>query len=411
MVSEQDKAKVITKAKAKAKAKTEDIKSTSRQYVIAHVIYHFGMGGLENGLVNLINRLPEDKYRHVVICMTGHDHFKERLNKPVDIYDMHKKPGKDLMVYIRLWKALRKIKPDIVHTRNLSALEAQLPALLAGVPIRIHGEHGRDVHDLDGNNKRYQQIRKLFSYIVDRYIPLSQDLKTYLTDKVGIKAHKITTICNGVDINKFQVYQKNNTDIADAPEGFFNKGTIVIGTVGRLEQVKDQMNLLDAFILLLKQLEVQDKDIKLLLVGDGSQKTKLEQKIKTQQLQKKVWLAGARDEVPELMNSMSIFVLPSLAEGISNTILEAMACGLPVIATGVGGNSELVNHAQTGWIVPRSDPQAIKEKCLQYIQSSDMLELHSQMARQTIEEKFSINTMVNNYNSVYTTLIKQKMAL
>ncbi len=384
---------------------------SSRPYLIAHVIYHFGMGGLENGLVNLINRLPADKYRHVVICMTGHDHFKERLNKTVDIYDMNKKPGKDPLVYYRLWKALRKIKPDIVHTRNLSALEAQLPALLAGVPVRIHGEHGRDVHDLDGNNKRYQQIRKIFSYIVDGYIPLSQDLKTYLTDKVGIKEKNISTICNGVDINKFHKHQKVNTDNLGAPEGFFKKGTMVIGTIGRLEQVKDQMNLLDAFILLMKQPELNTKDIKLLLVGDGSRKKALEQKINQQQLQEKVWLAGARDDVPELMSIMSVFVLPSLAEGISNTILEAMACALPVIATDVGGNSELVIHGQTGWIVPRSKPEAIKEKCLQYIQSPAMLKSHSQMARKTIEEHFSIDTMVQNYQNVYTTLIKQKMAL
>ena len=387
----------------------KDQNELSRQYVIAHVIYHFGMGGLENGLVNIINRLPDKQYRHVVICMTGHDHFKDRLNKPVEIYDMHKKPGKDLMVYYRLWKALRKIKPDIVHTRNLSALEAQLPALLAGVPIRIHGEHGRDVHDLDGNNKRYQQIRKLFSYLVNHYIPLSQDLKNYLTQKVGIKENKITTICNGVDINKFHVYQNTNNQQLDGPEGFLNKNTLVIGTVGRLEQVKDQMNLLNAFILLLKQPEVKDKDIKLLLVGDGSQKNKLLQKIQAEQLQDKVWLAGARDDVPQLMSIMSVFVLPSLAEGISNTILEAMACSLPVIATDVGGNSELVINAQTGWIVPRSNPGAIKDKCLLYITSPELLKKHSQQARKTIEQYFSIDTMVNNYNRVYTTLIKQKM--
>lgn len=387
----------------------KDQQALSRQYVIAHVIYHFGMGGLENGLVNIINRLPDKQYRHVVICMTGHDHFKERLNKSVEIYDMHKKPGKDLMVYYRLWKVLRKIKPDIVHTRNLSALEAQLPALLAGVPIRIHGEHGRDVHDLDGNNKRYQQIRKLFSYMVDHYIPLSQDLKNYLTQKVGIKDNKITTICNGVDTNKFHAHKNISSQLLDVPEGFLNKDTLVIGTVGRLEQVKDQMNLLNAFILLLKQPEVKDKDIKLLLVGDGSQKNKLLQKIKAEQIQEKVWLAGSRDEVPQLMSLISVFVLPSLAEGISNTILEAMACSLPVIATEVGGNSELVINGQTGWIVPRSDPEAIKDKCLLYITSPALQKKHSQQARKTIEQYFSIDTMVNNYNRVYTTLIKQKM--
>ena len=386
----------------------QDINSSPQQVLIAHVIYHFGMGGLENGLVNIINRLPEDKYRHAVICMTGHDHFTERLNKPVDIYDMNKQPGKDLMVYYRLWKIFRQIKPDIVHTRNLSALEAQLPAFLAGVPVRIHGEHGRDVHDLDGHNKRYQKLRKLFSCIVDHYIPLSQDLKNYLTQKVGINKAKITTICNGVDISKFNIDNNINVNHLDIPDGFIKPDTIIIGTVGRLEKVKDQMNLLKAFVLLVKQTEGINTDIKLIMVGDGSQRAALEKIIAKENLQEKVWLTGARNDVAALMHIMSIFVLPSLAEGISNTILEAMACGLPVIATDVGGNSELVDNKQTGWIVPRSDPVAIKEKCLQYIKQPELLEQHSRLSRQRIEQLFSIDTMVNNYNNVYTALITQK---
>ncbi|MCK5664848.1 MAG: glycosyltransferase, partial [Thiotrichaceae bacterium] len=92
------------------------------KHLIAHVIYRFGMGGLENGLVNIINRLPDEQYQHVIICMTDHGVFSGRLNKSVEIYDMHKKPGKDLMLYFRLWKLFRKIKPDIVHSRNMSAL-------------------------------------------------------------------------------------------------------------------------------------------------------------------------------------------------------------------------------------------------------------------------------------------------
>jgi len=380
------------------------------KYLIAHVIYRFGMGGLENGLVNIINHLPDDQYQHVIICMTDHNVFSSRLNKPVDIYDMHKKPGKDFMLYFRLWKLFRKIKPDIVHSRNMSALESQLPAFLAGVPIRIHGEHGRDVHDLDGHNKRYQSIRKFFRSIIDYYIPLSNDLERYLKNTIKIKKNKIVTICNGVDTEKFQYQKQADLTVPDLPSGFIKDGTIVIGTVGRLETVKDQPNLLEAFIELLKSPEVTDKDIKLILVGDGSLKEQLQERVEAAQLQNKVWLTGARDDVPELMNLMTLFVLPSLAEGISNTILEAMACGLPVIATDVGGNTELIVNGQTGGIVPRADPGAIKEKCLQYIESPELLQKHGQAARKRIEEKFSIINMVQNYHNVYLTSLKQKTA-
>lgn len=378
--------------------------------LIVHVIYRFGMGGLENGLVNMINHLPEDKYQHVIICMTDHNEFSNRLNKSVTIYDMHKQPGKDFMLYFRLWKLFRKIKPDIVHSRNMSALESQLPAFLAGVPIRIHGEHGRDVHDLDGHNKRYQSIRKFFTMIVDYYIPLSNDLEHYLSNIIGIKKDKIITICNGVDTEKFRHQEQTDLKLSDLPVGFINGDSIVIGTVGRLEEVKDQPNLLEAFIALLKSAEVIDKDIKLMLVGDGSLREKLQQRAEAAGIQDKVWLTGARDDVPELMNLMTLFVLPSLAEGISNTILEAMACGLPVIASNVGGNAELVINNETGFIVPRSNPDAIKEKCLQYIASPDLLQKHADSARKRIKEKFSIINMVQNYNNVYLKSLKEKIA-
>ena len=99
--------------------------------LIAHVLFRLGTGGLENGVVNLINTMPTEKFRHAVICMTDYTHFRDRItNNDVQVYCLHKKPGQDFAVYVRLWKLLRKIKPDILHTRNLSALEAQLPAFL-----------------------------------------------------------------------------------------------------------------------------------------------------------------------------------------------------------------------------------------------------------------------------------------
>lgn len=380
-----------------------------KKYLIAHVIYRFGMGGLENGLVNIINRLPDDKYQHAIVCMTDHNEFSNRLNKPVDIYDMHKKPGKDLMLYFRLWKLFKKIKPDIVHSRNLSALESQLPAFLTGVPIRIHGEHGRDVHDLDGSNKRYQQIRKFFRTIINYYIPLSKDLENYLINTIQVNKNKITTICNGVDTDKFNFHKPIDKAISDLPEDFIKENTILIGTVGRLEEVKDQSNLLEAFIELLKTPKVFNKDVKLILVGDGSLRKKIQKRIEVAGIEDKVWLAGARDKIAEIMNLMTIFVLPSLAEGISNTILEAMACGLPVIATNVGGNAELIKDGQTGFIVPASDPHAIKEKILQYIEAPDLLQEHGQSARRRIKEKFSITKMVQSYSEVYIKLLNEKI--
>ncbi len=387
--------------------------------LIAHVIFQLGMGGLENGLINLINRMPSDAFRHVIICMTDATDFSERLNKPVEIYSLHKKEGKDLWIYFKLWKLFRKLKPEIVHTRNLSALEAQLAAALAGVPIRVHGEHGRDVHDLDGSNKRYQLIRKFFRILIDRYIPLSQDLSKYLIETIQVNPDKVVKICNGVDTDKFKPdsYFRGNNDHSEYPdflledksitEKSLEKKTIVFGTVGRLATVKNQTDLLKAFNLLCK--ENPEADIKLVIVGDGGLKKDLLDIMQAEKLDNKVWLAGARNNVNELMNMMDVFVLPSLAEGISNTILEAMATGLPVVATDVGGNAELVVNNETGYIVAPANINALKDGLKNYLDRPERIKQQGKQSRKRIENNFSINEMMQNYLQTYQTLINEKL--
>lgn len=136
--------------------------NSSRPPLVAHIIHRLDVGGLENGLVNIINRTPPERYRHAIICMIDYNPaFRARIRREgVECHALHKREGKDLGVYFRLRRLLSELRPDIVHTRNLSALEAQLPAWLAGVRCRVHGEHGRDVHDIDGRNRKYNLLRR-----------------------------------------------------------------------------------------------------------------------------------------------------------------------------------------------------------------------------------------------------------
>jgi hypothetical protein len=137
--------------------------------LIAHVIRRLGTGGFENGLVNLLNHLPRDRYRHAIICLTDATSFGERIRcDDLDLYQMHKQEGKDFAIYPRLWKLFRQIKPAIEHSRNLAALDVQVPAWLAGVAVRIHGEHGRDIYDLHGDNQKYLMLRRLMRPLIHR---------------------------------------------------------------------------------------------------------------------------------------------------------------------------------------------------------------------------------------------------
>ena len=375
--------------------------------LIAHVIHRLDFGGLENGLVNLINRIPHDQYRHAIICMTDYSEFSKRITNPaVTLHALHKADGKGLGIYLRLWRLLRQLKPDIVHTRNLSALEAGVVAWAAGVPGRVHGEHGRDSYDIDGSNKKYLLLRRLCQPFIQRYIPLSRDLEVWLKTQVGIPENKIRQIFNGVDSDRFCLYEQGQRrPLPDQAQA--GSKQLVIGTVGRVQEVKDQLTLVKAVADLVARNKEYRQKIKLVIVGDGPMMEELEALVQEKSVADIAWLSGARNDIPELLQAMDLFVLPSKAEGTSNTILEAMSTGLPIVATAVGGNPELVVNGETGVLVPPQDPVAMADAIEGYLHDPALLQRHGCAGRKRVEASFSMDAMMNNYLAVYGELIKQ----
>ena len=374
--------------------------------LIVHVIHRFDVGGLENGIVNLINHMPADRYRHAIVCLQGYTDFHKRLKQDnVEIYDMAKLDGHDLGLYVRLFRIFRQLRPAIVHTRNLSALETQVVAALAGVRGRVHGEHGRDIYDLYGKNRKYILLRKLVRPFVGHYIAVSKDLQNWLTDTVGVKRGRTSQIYNGVDNIRFHPSQTPREHLG--PPGFFGDNSIVIGSVGRMAAVKDYPNLVRAFLRLL-QLDPSRRDhLRLLIAGDGANRAACLELLGQRGADHLAWLPGERTDIPELMAAMDIFVLPSLGEGISNTILEAMATGLPVIATSVGGNLELVHEGATGFLVPPADSDAMAQALLNYVDDADQRHAHGRAARDIIDCQFSMDAMVQGYLSVYDRILER----
>ncbi len=369
--------------------------------LIAHAIYQLGVGGLENGVVNLINNMPSEKYRHAIICLTASTDFESRLKRDdVEVFSLHKQPGQDWMSFVRLYRLLREIQPTIFHTRNLGTIEYQIPAFFAGIQYRIHGEHGWDVFDPHGDNIKYQWIRRFLNRFVHRFIPLSVELEEYLTDKVGISPQKIKRICNGVDISIFYPRNKKKITLKDCPCRF-DEREIYIGTVGRMHGVKDQPTLVRAFIKAMNDYPELKTKARLIIIGDGPLKIKAERLLSDAGLQDLAWLPGKRDDIAEIMRSLDVFVLPSVAEGISNTILEAMATGLPIIATNVGGNSELVIDGETGSLVEKQNPDMMAECIVSYLKNRTLRDQHGSNARKRISEQFSLEKMVASYLEVY----------
>jgi sugar transferase (PEP-CTERM/EpsH1 system associated) len=378
-----------------------------RAPLVVHVIFRLDVGGLENGLVNLINRIPAERFRHAVICLTDYSDFRKRLTRgDVPVFALNKPPGNSPMTQFRLWRLFSRLRPDIVHTRNIAALEATAPAALAGVPVRIHGEHGRDVDDLDGTNTRRQIVRRLYKPFVHQYIALSQDLASYLLNKIGVPPSRIAQIYNGVDSALFHPAGEHRDEVPHP--NFSGPGHFVIGTVGRMQDVKDQLTLARAFVRLMQAMPGAEQRLRLVMVGDGPLREQVRVLLAEAGVEEYAWLPGERSDVARIMRSFDLFVLPSLAEGISNTILEAMATGLPVLATAVGGNPELIRAGVTGTLVPRDDPESTARAMRAYAESTELCRRHGTEARRTIERKFGIEAMVDAYMTIYDKLLASR---
>jgi sugar transferase (PEP-CTERM/EpsH1 system associated) len=204
--------------------------------LVAHVIYRLAVGGTENGIVNVINGLPAAAYRHAVIALRDIDAgFASRLTVPdVQLIALDKSAGHGFRLYPRLYRLFRDLRPAIVHTRSLASLEAQLPAWLAGVPSRIHGEHGWDIGDPDGRNRTYRWVRRAYRPFVTQYVAVSRRLVAYLR-AVGVPERSIEQIYNGVDLDRYHPPAGGREAIPGCPFG--SRGEWLIGTVGRMQPI------------------------------------------------------------------------------------------------------------------------------------------------------------------------------
>jgi sugar transferase (PEP-CTERM/EpsH1 system associated) len=360
--------------------------------LVAHIVLRLDYGGLENGLVNLINRMSPTCARHVVIGLSEVTEFASRIERRgVEVHAIGKKPGKDPAAYLRLYKLLRRLKPDVVHTRNIGTLDCQVVAMLAGVERRVHSEHGWDTTDQEGRSGKYRLLRRVLSVFVDQHIALSRELEDWLVDDLGVPRRKVTRICNGVDTTRFKPRRVRSPD----------QEAVVIGTVTRFSDIKDPLNTLRAFARL-RDLVGSERKVCLIMVGDGPLLESVQREVSDRGLGKDVCLPGSQLDVVPWLHRMDLFVMGSRREGISNTILEAMAAGLAVVATRTGGNLELVDEGVTGSLVPPQSADALAAAMEPYVLNDALRKDRGSAGRNRVVREFSINSMVDKYASLYS---------
>ena len=253
--------------------------------------------------------------------------------------------------------------------------------------------------DLDGSNTTYQRVRRLYRPFVHHYMALSRDLADYLVQKVRVPVGAITQVYNGVDTALFQPGQAGAQPIDGCP--FDPSKHWLVGTVGRMQTVKDQVMLAHAFVQALALAPELNARMRLVRVGDGPLRAQAQAVLAAAGVGELAWLPGERNDVAHVMRGLHAFALPSLAEGISNTILEAMASALPVLATAVGGNADLVEAGKTGYIVPAADPAAMAQHMVALCAGAEQARAMGEAGRERVLARFSMQAMVATYRAVY----------
>lgn len=367
---------------------------------VVHVVHAFAMGGLENVVVQLINHLPQTRFRHTVLALTQVTDFKQRVTVPdVQFVALNKAPGHAVPLYPRIVQLLRQWRPAVVHTCNLAGLELAPLAWWAGVPLRVHAEHGWDVHDRNGSNPKYQWVRRFYRPFVSRYVSVSQDLHDYLGRAVGVPARRRVLIGNGVDTQRFAPRTAQTPPPADWP--FIAGQHWVLGTVGRMQTVKNQPLLARAFVQMLQQHPEAAARARLVMLGDGPLMAEVQQVLAQAGVAHLAWLPGARSDIADLLPWFDTFALPSQTEGTSCTLQEAMACGLPAVVTAVGGSPDLVQPQRNGWLVPSDDVNAMADALWSAYSQPALGQAYGQAARSLACSGFSLDGMIARYTELF----------
>ena len=367
---------------------------TERPVHVMHIVYTLRTGGMEMGVVKLVNGLDAARVRSSICSTTpAGAEIKALVQSSVPIFELSRRAGTDLRFVRDLYRLFKRERPDVVHTHAWGTLlEGLLAARAAGVPIVVHGEHG--TLQLRGYQRRLQRMAWSAA---DRVLSVSSKLAERMSAATGFAAARITTIRNGVHVARFQPIDRRE---ARRALGIPERPTV--GTVGRLVAVKDQATLVDA----VAELQRTGLAATLVIAGDGPERAALDARARAAGVDLR--LLGYRADVEQVMGAMDVFVLSSVSEGLSNTILEAMAAARPVVATRVGGAEEMIEDGVTGVLVPPSNADAMAAALGRVLGAADAGAAMGAAARRRVETEFTLSGMMGRYEQLYAEVAAAK---
>jgi len=355
---------------------------------VGHVVHQLGVTGSERGIEALVRHSSQD-IEHFVFCqLRSSDVPMGELESIARVCYLDKPKGNSIRHFRRMRRALREARLDVVNTQNWGGMDAIFASRLAGIPGIVHGEIGWQSDDPYGLNSGRNRVRRWLARWVHEYTCVSEHLAHWLRDTVRVP-RRVTSIVNGLDCAKYAPGQEGAAIRADLG---ISRDAFVVGSVGRLCSIKDYPTLIQA----IARVELGDRPVHLLMVGTGEDDASLRAAANG-----RTSFLGLRLDVPEVLRAMDVFAMPSLNEGTSFAILEAMATALPIVASRAGGNPELVLDGVTGTLFPVSDVGALAAALTRYGAAPRRAREQGAAGRARTLERFSFQSMVDAYEKLW----------
>ena len=361
---------------------------------ILHITHSLNVGGLERVVVDLAKGFKKRGHFVEICCLDGKEPMGEEAEKAgIKVFSLNKKPGITWGLPFRIAEIMKEEQINLVHTHNEAGLLYGVPAALkAQVTNIVHTEHGKEPGY--ENKKALKLAEKFLLKKVKHVVAVSKDMKDKLVTSSGINNDTVSVIHNGIDADNF--YQPEHREAMRNALGI-EHDDFVIGNIARMVPLKNHRFLITVFKELLKDLP----NLKLVLVGDGLLSEELKTYSRDIGLSDSLLFLGERHDIAQLFSVFDLFVLPSLTEGTSMTIIEAMASGTPVVASKVGGNPEIIENGQKGLLIPL-DNILTWANAIKFIIENDIKRKEiSKFAKNMVKERFSLRSMVDNYEKVY----------
>ncbi|HEY2623061.1 MAG TPA: glycosyltransferase [Dyella sp.] len=362
---------------------------------ITHVVENLNRGGLERMVLELVKIQQRQGHRCQVVCLFepgSQAHELDALGIPVT--GCHKRQGLDLRALAQARRTIRGHETEVLHTHNAVAhYQAVLASCGLGVRRVVNTRHGMSINQRTG---RREWLYRRSLARTDTVVTVCEAARRDAVARGIVPRLKAMVVPNGIAVDTFAPasagMRERLLQALQLPP--HNK---LIGNVGRLNWAKDQVGLIQAF----RRIHALRPDTALVLIGDGELRAQLEQCAQEEGVRQSVHFLGDRNDVHELLQGLDLFVLSSRSEGYSMALLEACAVALPIVATDVGGNGEIVYDGRTGRLVPAGNPRALADAMLALLQEPQQASACGRAAREWVEQNGSLEAMAGRYARLY----------